>query len=47
MTNMTVKEMSASSGISEMPVRRILRSLIEKGLIMRTGSKKAGEWIRK
>jgi len=45
-STMTVKEMSASSGISEMSVRRILNSLIEKGLIMRTGSKKTGEWIR-
>jgi len=44
---MTIKDMSVSSGISEMSVRRILNSFIEKGLIIREGSNKAGRWVRK
>ena len=42
-----IKEMSAASGISERTVRRVISSLTEKGLILRTGTDRSGRWVQK
>lgn len=40
----TMREIEGSTGFSESKVDRAVRSLREKGLVARSGSRKSGEW---
>lgn len=40
------KEISLSSGVPEISVRRAISSLTEMGLIVRVGNDRSGKWIK-